>query len=381
MKPFVFRLKPSLLKIHRWLGLAIGLFVLTQAATGCVVAFRDELKRVLFPQAMVVPPDEGVASLQSIVSAAKAATRNAPVTRIDYPRQPDDAYFVTSTAAGSGDMLFSAVDHQGRVTRSGGLFAWPTELAFHVHYQLASGPIGGRIVGFTGLWVLLMAITGLFYWWPGAKRLKQGFNADLGHGAYRATRGLHRVAGVVMAPVLVVIAFTGMTMAWQSWITPLVSAVAIVTPSPAPKAALGQCSRMPALDDAVRAAIAVRPGQIIKSVRLKGKAGHVVAVYFQAKHAVPSRLSDHVWVDGCTAKILATEYGAQARSGDRFFDWLLPIHSGDWLGWPGRLLSFAGALTLFFLVCAGYGQWISRTRKLRKARAERGTGPDKGRRT
>jgi uncharacterized iron-regulated membrane protein len=51
--------------------------------------------------------------------------------------------------------------------------------------------------------------------------------------------------------------------------------------------------------------------------------------------------------------------------GDTFFDWLLPIHSGEWLGLPGRLLSWSAALALVVMGISGYGLWVIRRMRRR----------------
>lgn len=69
------RLRPKFLKIHRWTGLFVGLFVLIQGLTGSLIAFRYELNRALHPAAMVVPPGEIRAPLAGLIRAAQNTLR------------------------------------------------------------------------------------------------------------------------------------------------------------------------------------------------------------------------------------------------------------------------------------------------------------------
>jgi uncharacterized iron-regulated membrane protein len=78
------------------------------------------------------------------------------------------------------------------------------------------------------------------------------------------------------------------------------------------------------------------------------------------------RATDHVWVDRCTAQVLAKKEADTALAGNLIFDWLLPIHAGEWLGLPGRILAVIGALALAGFGITGYVLWIARKTKTRK---------------
>ena len=366
------RAKPVLLKVHRWIGLIVGLLIIVQGLTGTMVAFRHELNRVVHANALVVAPPAALAPMQAVVAAAKSAYPDRRVTRIDYPVRADDAYLVRMEVKAGGDIAFAAVDPgAARVLRKGALAAWPVEFAYQVHTELLSGDTGERVVGFTGLMILFMALTGPFVWWPGLGRMKPALQVNLRTDLYRGARDLHRLAGLMAAPVLLVIASTGVMMAWKPWLSPVVTTIAPVADQPAPKAAPGPCAAPRSLDEAIAAGAARRPGEAIKSVRFPGKGGKVVAVYLRSTELNDARATDHVWVDACTAKVLRVKTAATEASGSRFFNGLLHIHTGQWLGLAGRLLVLFAAATVAGLGITGYIQWVSRTRKMNRNRAAR----------
>jgi uncharacterized iron-regulated membrane protein len=364
------RAKPLLLKVHRWVGLIVGLLIITQGLTGTLVAFRHELNRTLHSSAMVVAPPAHPAPMQAILAGARSAYPDRRVTRIDYPVAADEAYLVRLETK-SGDIAFAAVEPStARVLRKGPLAAWPVEFAYQVHTTLLSGETGERVVGFTGLMILFMALTGPFVWWPGVGRMKPALQVNLSSGVYRGGRDLHRLAGLAAAPVLLIIAATGVMMAWQPWLAPVVSLVAPVADLPAPKAAKAPCVGPHTLDEAVAAAVAQKPGQVIKGVRFPGK-GKVVAVYLKSLDLANPRATDHVWVDACTAKILRQKSAATEAPGSKFFNSLLFVHTGQWLGIVGRVLVLLAAAIAVGLVVTGYIQWVTRTAKMRRNRAAR----------
>lgn len=43
------KLRKIAYQLHLWLGLTSGLIVVIMAATGCILAFEDELKHIVYP--------------------------------------------------------------------------------------------------------------------------------------------------------------------------------------------------------------------------------------------------------------------------------------------------------------------------------------------
>jgi uncharacterized iron-regulated membrane protein len=272
----------------------------------------------------------------------------------------------------AGDIAYAAVDPgAARVLRQGPLGAWPVEWLYQVHMNLLSDEVGERVVGFTGLAILFMAITGPFVWWPGAGRIRRSLAVKLDADLHRGARDLHRLGGVLAAPVLLVSATTGVLMAWQPWLAPAVNAIAPVEASPAPKPRPGPCAQPHSLDDAVAAAAQRHPGQTIKSVRFPGKGGKVVAVYFRALGTGNGRATDHVWVDACSATVLKEKDALTEPAGSQFFNGLLWIHTGQWLGLLGRILVLLAAALVAGLGTTGLIQWAAREARVRKNRAAR----------
>lgn len=354
------------------MGIVLGALILVQAATGTMIAFRRELNRALHASAMVVPPS-GPASLQAVATAARALSPGGRLTRIDFPRRADEAYFARVNGPGDAVVL-AALDGAGNVRRRGGLTAWPVELAFQIHSALFSGELGERLVGFTGVGLLLMTLIGVAVWWPGLARLRSGLRIEVSRDLQRSSRSLHRFGGALAAAWLLVLATTGALMAWEPWLKPLIPVRASARSAKAPKAPNTPCNAQSTLDVTVGAAQARLPGQLIKSVRFPGMPGRLVAVYFQSAGVSRPRATDYVWVDGCDGRLLGAKLAGEAEPRDDFFATLLPLHSGELLGIPGRLLGLLTALVTVGLGITGYVQWFSRNAKMRRVR-QGGTRP------
>jgi uncharacterized iron-regulated membrane protein len=364
----LFRAKPKILVMHRWLALIAGLFLLCQGVTGTLVAFRYELNRLLHPGVMTIAPSTRHASLAGIVAAARHALPDSRVARVDYPRRPDDAFIVRMTGT-DGALSIATVGRDGHVLRAAPIRRWPVEAAYQLHENMMIGEPGQRGIGFVGVSLLVLAVSGLFYWWPAPGRFRKALAQTLSPklAGPRVAREWHRAIGLIAAAYLALMACLGIAMAWSPWIRPLVAFVAPVTAgrSVAPHAS---CAVPIDVDAAVDTAVVHHPGQKIKSVRFPSK-GRVVAVYFQSRVTYPPRFTDHVWIDACDGGILATDEASAGPVGDAFFNWLLPIHSGEWLGMPGRLLSWLSALALVLMGGLGYFLWLTRLKNQLRRRS------------
>ncbi|MBL8642359.1 MAG: PepSY domain-containing protein, partial [Rhodospirillaceae bacterium] len=328
------------------------------------VAFRPELSRLIHPEAMVVAPAPHVA-LQTLVDSARAVNPAKVLTRIDYPWFEDSPYIARLEDQTTDQVTLIALDPgTGRVLRHGGLSDWPIELAFEIHFDLVSGDPGERVVGLVGLFIFSMAVMGLLIWWPGWRGVKRSFAVKFSSGSIRATRDLHRVYGTVIAAVILLGAGTGIGLAWKPWFQAGLDKVTVMADWP-PKASPGTCEQTLSADDVAAAAQTYEDGARLKSVRFTARKTGPVTVHLHSKTLSRPRAADRVLVDACTGVVLGAKDADLVPWGDQVLDWLLPIHTGEWLGLPGRILMLVMALSLIGLGVTGYVIWSARNAKSR----------------
>ena len=77
--------KQTFLKLHRWAGLALALFLVIQGATGMTMVFRDEIEPRIHPE-LIVQPLPVRAPVQALVDVAQPgeANRLAALTGEDH---------------------------------------------------------------------------------------------------------------------------------------------------------------------------------------------------------------------------------------------------------------------------------------------------------
>ena len=70
--------RATLLKIHRWVGLALALLLCVQGLTGTLLVFREEIDRLAHPQLVVASAPSRV-PMQQLVETVRAAAPEATV--------------------------------------------------------------------------------------------------------------------------------------------------------------------------------------------------------------------------------------------------------------------------------------------------------------
>jgi ferredoxin-NADP reductase/uncharacterized iron-regulated membrane protein len=356
-------LRPKLVSLHRWIGLTVGALLLLQGLTGAAMVFRDELNHALHYSALTVVPAGPTLPVQKLLDEVHALHPALNVLRIEYPKRADEAFWFRMEAPGGGAIRYVSVDpYRGTITRDAPLLDWPAHWLFELHQELLLGSAGENIVGTEAVALLALAILGPLLWWPGRRRMRSGFSVTFGAGGYRGMRDLHRVTGVIIALVLITTACTGILVVWRTAAQNVAAKMMTMAIRPSPKVAQRAGVPLLAVDEFVARAHAKYGESLVKSVRFPGGHGRVVAVYLQAAGTVRPRATDQIWYDGYTGAQLGSYEAAALPAGTTFLDWTLPVHTGQALGFPGRLLFFAGGLGLAGLGLTGFVQWILRRR-------------------
>ena len=161
-------LRRALLKIHLWLALAIGLYVIVISISGSAVIFRPDVSRWAIPR--VVPSAEGE-RLQGDALAAALATAypEYEVVRFAegrFPRQPAEVLLLRDGV--EHGRLFDPFALQD-MGESYPISVRAIEWLVSLHDDLLAGEVGRTINGIGGAIMLIIALTGMVLWWPGQR--------------------------------------------------------------------------------------------------------------------------------------------------------------------------------------------------------------------
>lgn len=360
--------KPTYLKWHRWLGLTVGLFLMIQGLTGAIMAFRDALEPVVVPS-LIVAERPARLPVQGLLDAFHRAHPDAELTRAEFPDAANQAVIFKSTIKKA--RWLTAIDpFDGRVVHDGTATAWPLEFIFNIHEQLLSGPVGETLIGIEGVALLFLTIAGLSYWWPGMKRLKQGFRLKLDGSADLRWRTLHRAVGGGVALILLMSATTGVLMVWKEQVRAGMNLVAKTESRPSPKVAKSDGATMLPVDPLIVQAKAKYGDTPLRQLRFSS-GGRVVAVFLDGNRTIRADGTNQIYFNRYDGRELAHYVAGTQSGGAEFLDWIYTVHTGLWGGAVTQAIMLLTGLTLFGMVLSGMWLWFTRTRRERARKAAR----------
>src|SRR5262245_24910557 len=171
-------IRRSLVQIHLWLGLTLGLFWALQGLTGACLVFHRDIGRMVSPS----PAGGAMAPISDLLRSATEASNGARITRLsmsDAHRDVIEASYVdhldhtrailvdAATAQPLGQRELEPVTpFDGSVGR------W----LLNVHMSLLSGRSGEIFVGVSGIVLFTSAMLGLYVAWPPRNGWKSAYS-------------------------------------------------------------------------------------------------------------------------------------------------------------------------------------------------------------
>jgi uncharacterized iron-regulated membrane protein len=359
MKPI--RLRPTLVKLHRWLSLGMMALWLLQAITGMICVFHWELD-----DATIAAPDRPLdlnAIGQRLVQLAPPGSGRT-VTEMWTSAGGHDRWDLTITGrSGSGVAAETVridgggtvlrVRREGEWLRDGGLI----DSIDNLHQTLMAGDAGGWIIGLSGVLLLSNLGLGLYAAWPKRNQWRRTLNPGGGRNATARLFGWHRALGLwVVLPALLLVS-TGVLRVFSDGFEALIGGSAPPAPATAPD------GRSISLATAVQSALARQPQARLAGV-IFPDAGNAT---WQVRLVEPGEWSraygqSRIFVDGRTGRIIGEYDAPRAALAQQVADDIFPLHTGEALGPAGRLGVLLIGAWLATMIALGAGLWWTRRR-------------------
>ncbi|MCX7293142.1 PepSY-associated TM helix domain-containing protein [Janthinobacterium sp.] len=373
-------IKWLLAKLHLYAGLWFGALFVLLGLTGSAIAWMPELDAYLNPtllqastpaagQVLRVTPN----TVQAVVDQLTADPAYGKPAQLNPPADARDVYVASYRQAGKPSPFSQAIVRQVMVDpytlqvkgeRDWGRFGLTRPLLmsgmFHLHRYLLTGDTGKTVTGISGVLLLLMALSGIYLWWPRMQwtAVKRALTVSHGGSWPRFNYTLHKAAGFFAAPVLAVIAFSGIYFNLPQLVVPLVDLVSTVPDT----AKLNNVQQDGALLDA---------GAAMAAAQLLYPQARVSRIVLPAKKDQPYdirvRQPDEIaHGDGATRITLDARSGLPLRIrdpltasyGERFLGWQFPLHSGQAFGVAGRsFITLFGLMPLLFMLTGTLVWW------------------------
>jgi uncharacterized iron-regulated membrane protein len=348
-------MRKFVVQIHRYLGLAIGGLLLISGLTGSVIVFQQDIEGWLNPALVRVTPQAGRASLDDLMRNVRQAAPGKEAGMLFLPQAPDQAleiWFREDSLRAYANPYTGEILGIRKATDS--LMGFLVDL----HMHLLSGETGEQIMGWSGLGAIVLALLGLWLWWPKGARWKQAFSVKWQAAPIRVWLDMHKVAGALACAFLLLTAATGASLALYDIITEpaLIALTGEGTKRPAPRSRTDTGNDAPLAPMVARAAAVFPQGQITR-LNLPAQARSAVLVRMRLPGEAHQFGRTFLWFDRHDGSLLRVDNALEANLATRIQSWLYPLHTGFYGGLPTRGLQVLVGLALALLSMSGCWLW------------------------
>lgn len=372
------RLRIFIRRLHLWLGLSVGVLFALLGLTGSTLVFYEDIDRWVHPEIRVVglSPAPGWDSPvwdQALSTVRARWPDRAGAWRFEATGRPGPlpARYQPPQADHHGERVMVWLTPDGRgVLREATWGRYAVTWLYDLHMELLAGATGRAVVGWSGLAMVLLLLSGLWAWWPKG-RWGQALLFKRPAVMSRRLRDVHKLTGLAGLALLLMLTVTGVMLALPDETQSVLSAtVGPVQATPRPRQmphADGDTRAHVALAAALNAAHRVMPEGRLAWVEAPARASGparpslpdgVIMVRVQ-QPGDPSFRFPHsrVWLDPYSGQVLAVQDRGQAPMSNRVLNWLHPLHDASVGGLTLRwLVALAGLLPA--LLCAtGWWRW------------------------
>lgn len=350
-------------RVHLWLGLSLGLLFAVLGLTGSALVFYTSIDAALHPTIQAGQYDPAPAWDSPIWDRALVTGR----ARWHHPGDkwtfeltgesgpiPARYYPASSSHRADREMVWFSGDGT-RIVRAepwgGYLMSW----LYQLHMQLLAGGLGSQVVGWSGVAMLLLLVSGVVAWWPrGSWRKALAFKREA--VAIRRLRDLHKLSGLWSMALLFVLVATGVLLALPTVTQALLAPAAI----PAPKSA-DEAGRQIAIVQALTAAHRALPDGRIVFVDVPSARDAPIRVRFQVPGDPHRRFpGSYVFIDQFSGRVLAMHDVRQAGTGTAVASWIRTLHDGTIGGMATRILAVLVGFVPTLLLATGILHWLRR---------------------
>ena len=246
-------------------------------------------------------------------------------------------------------------------------FRNPVTALFHdLHGSLALGGATGRpLVGWLGVFMTFLGLSGLYLWWPSNGRFRKSIGVSKNARGFLLQRQLHTSFGVAFWLVFIVVSFSGAMISFPRQIGPVMQAAFGAAPPPR-NAKIEPVPGATPIDatQAAELALAAAEGSHLGTIVLPADESQPYRMTLVADGALAGAPTIAATVDPYKREVTSLRDPRTLGFADSFVGWQRTLHDGRALGWPWKVLvAFSGLLPPLFVV-TGTWMWLAR----RKAR-------------
>ena len=413
-------------RLHFWIGLFAAPALITLACTGLIILYTQPLDLWLHRDLKVVSPSASTVSLDSQIATARQHVDSAMVLDAVTPPQSADRStqvdFLPAEVPEVGERNVTQVfidpytgSYLGQRRNSTDWSAGPTSctgcsattaptvalpsLGHLIAPSAYPEPsirvgVGNLLIEMTAVWVLVLAASGIYLWWPRAvERGKPRLAVRWRKGGRIRWRDVHATTGILLSVVLICYIVSGLTWSrywgenWRAVASTVTPATEIDAPSTPAKVGdfdrLGRRIAWADKDDPVYASATTGPlskplsfndiDQIAKSENMipgysivppsnTTTDGETTYGSYTVVNHWPQKLSEQrtLYLDQFTGQTIANATAAQDGALSRATSWGIAMHMGNQYGLLTRISATLACLAVLTSILTATIMWWKR---------------------
>ena len=353
------------MQLHRWVGLAVGLFFLLSCVSGAILVFEKELDPLIYRNHYrhLSSPEGAALPLDALIHMARAYAAPSPLKQMsisaDFPEQSNLIFVTEGGRLERTSLALHPVTGQlvSRIQGNRHLFTFTEEF----HRRLLMDSLGKKITGLLCLAYMLILMTGLVIWWPKNKKvMKQRLKIKWDASRKRLNWDIHAVGGFYALPLLLLMCLTALTWSYKSFENGIYY---LFDGTPKPKEEKISLKKVSSDGNAF-----IYQNIYNHALRISGK-NQPISITVDERHDGLIHLNiddDEYFFNASTAKIHSRTILADQSTGTRVRNYMEPLHTGSEFGFIGKSVYLLVVLFGAALPVTGFYIWLGRKKKKKK---------------
>ena len=358
--------------VHLWVGLICGLPFIALGISGSMLMLGHDLP--------IAGMSHNIDNLSALIDAAKSNVPDgARPTSVDLPATHGDPALVRfaprrtegaapgprggiSVLVDTATMAVTKNEAQG----AGGFMRTTHDMHGRM---LIEGPTGRSVVGWLGVFMTFLGLSGIVLWWPKPSQWRNAFTFGFGRFGLKFNRDMHGAVGIWGLIVFLIVSFSGVYIAFPQTLNEAFGAGKFVrdvrAQAPVKVSAIEGETPLD-VDGAVSLAREAVSDAVLRNVLMPMAPDQPYRVAFARTGDGNSAPRIGVFVDPWAKRVVEVRDPKQYSATDTFLTWQRPLHTGLGLGWIWWSLVFlSGFLPLLFVI-TGFSMWFIKRRNKRR---------------
>ena len=368
-------LRKVLLKIHLYISLWLGVFLVLAGLTGSLLVYDHAIDKWLNNDLMVIKEASGTQKplLDLIAAADEASPIKSKASHLQLPSELDEALIVRYQVPaeeghkGHNHHFYEVMmnPYTGATLGSRDRYYSLMSTILKLHFNLLANDTGKWIMGITALMTLFLTITGIYLWWPKLSKLKQALVIKKNASFIRFNFDLHKTVGFYTAIVIFSVALSGVYFNLPMIFRPVVNYFSPLDGMMTPVKSENFAGNPIKPEDVLAIAQQQFPGISVQRIFLPATNDATYQISGRQDNEIRHKGSTMLWIDQYSGKVLKVKDPNKFTAGNTFINLQLPLHNGEILGEIGRVLVVIVGFAPLVLMITGVIHWLKKKRPSR----------------